>query len=520
MVGPGVAVFDYDGDGALDILLLQGDLIEPGKTMKDATFKPPAGWKPGARLFRNKIKQTGKLEFEDVTEKANIDFRGQGMGVAVGDYDNDGFPDLCLTSFNKNVLLHNNGHGAFTDVSKEAGLDDTLWGTSATFFDYDKDGWLDLCIVHYVNYSVKSNVKCFSPSGELDYCGPKAYQGTTASLFHNLGERNGKVTFKEVTDASGIGSKAGPGLGVVAADFNGDGWPDLLISNDGEMNHLWINQRNGKFTESALEAGIGLDANGKSQANMGLAVEDIDNDGLIDVLVTHLPEEGAVLYHNKGAGQFNDDTAKFRLLQATRGTTGFGTEWLDYDNDGKIDLFIANGAVRVREDQRGKTPYPFLEKNQLFHNEGGGVFKDVSNEAGPAFQIQQVGRGLATGDLDNDGGLDVVVSVNNGRPLIYRNLAARGKRWIGIKLIGKKSNRDGIGSVVTLVSNGREKQSRRVHTDGSYCSASDAVVHFGLGENGATQTVEIAWLSGLKERFENLPADRVSRVEEGSGTKL
>ena len=349
IMGAGVALFDYDNDGDLDIYLVQGTVLDrAGKPL----VTPPPGWKPGNRLFKNLLAETGELRFVDVTEKAGVGHIGYGMGAAVGDYDNDGFLDLYVTNYGRNVLYHNNGDGTFTDVTVEAGVGDPHWSTSAAWLDFDGDGFLDLFVCNYVDFTVKGNRPCFSPTGEPDYCTPKMYHAVPSRLFRNL--RNGK--FQDVSESSGINGVYGPALGVVCADFNGDGRTDIYVANDTAANQLWLNRGDGTFRESALESGVAFSLDGLAKAGMGVTLADVQNDGGDMLLVTNLTREGVTLFHRGPGGQFDDVTAEFGLLQSTFGKTGFGAQWFDYDNDGWLDLFIANGAVTLSPAPRNPTP--------------------------------------------------------------------------------------------------------------------------------------------------------------------
>jgi hypothetical protein len=516
IMGSGVALFDYDGDGDLDIFLVQGSTLEPGISAAKSLFPPPAGAKPGNRLFRNMLKETGKLQFIDVTEQAGLTSTGYGMGVAVGDYNNDGHPDLYVTNFGANILYRNNGNGTFTDVTKEAGVAGGGWSTSASFVDYDRDGYLDLYVAHYLDFTVLGNEECFAPTGERDYCSPKAYKGLTHRLFRNLG--NGK--FQDVTQAAGINAASGPGLGVAADDFNGDGWPDIYVANDGEANLLWLNNGNGTFRECALLAGAAYSADGVARAGMGIAAGDFDGSGNESIFVTNLTREGATLYRNTGGAQFSDTTMQFGLYLPTFPFTGFGTDWFDFDNDGRPDIFIANGAVTMVEALHGD-PYPYRQRNLLLHNEGS-RFRDISAQAGPPFTLSEVGRGVALGDVDNNGTVDVVVANNNGPARLLLNDTTPRGHWIELRLQGIKSNRDGIGTRLTVLRGGKYADQpglvRRVHTDGSYLSASDVRVHCGLGD--ASQATVIAqWPSGLKEQWSHILIDSETILREGTGQK-
>jgi enediyne biosynthesis protein E4 len=514
IMGAGVALFDYDNDGDLDVYLVQGTTFDPTQDPRHAKFPPAPGWKPGNRLFRNLLSETGKLQFEDVTEKAGVGHIGYGMGVAVGDYDNDGFQDLYVTNFGRNVLYHNNGDGTFTDVTAKAGVDDPHWSSSAAWVDFDRDGRLDLFVANYLDFNVKGNKQCYASTGERDYCTPKMYQPVPARLFRNRG--NG--TFEDVTEAAGIGAAVGPGLGVVCADFNSDGWPDIYVANDGAAAHLWINQRNGTFKERSLLSGTAYDSEGAPQAGMGVAVGDFDNDGDEDILKTNLTNEGCNLYVNDGRGNFYDASAELGLLLPTFPYTGFGTEWLDYDNDGRLDLFIANGAVNRMESLRG-SPYPFNQPNQLFHNDGDGKkFREMTGVAGPAFAISEVGRGAAFGDINNDGAIDIVVANNNGpaRLLLNQTHSLNRNHWLLVRLEAANGNRFGIGAKIEVHQRGR-KLLRRVHTDSSYLSANDVRVHFGLGEDPSIVKLTVYWPTGEAEVWNTIQTDRIITIRQGTG---
>jgi enediyne biosynthesis protein E4 len=517
IMGAGVALFDYDNDGDLDVYLVQGTVFDPSQDPHRAKFPPPPGWKPGNRLFRNMLSETGKLEFVDVTEKAGVGHIGYGMGVAVGDYDNDGFQDLYVTNFGHNVLYHNNGDGTFTDVTAHAGVDDPRWSASAAWVDYDRDGRLDLFVTNYVDFTVKGNKRCFTPTGERDYCTPKMYHPVPARLFRNRGDG----TFEDVTEAAGIGAAVGPGLGVVCADFNGDGWPDIYVANDGAASHLWINQRDGTFRENSLLSGTAYNAEGAPQAGMGVASGDFDNDGDEDIFKTNLTHEGCNLYVNDGRGNFYDASAEFDLLRPTLPYTGFGTEWFDYDNDGRLDLFVANGAVNRIEALRG-SPYPFNQNNQLFHNEGAGKkFREVTGIAGPALAISEVSRGAAFGDIDNDGAIDIVVANNNGpvRLLLNQTRSLNRNHWLLVRLEAANGNRFGIGARIEVRQRGR-KLVRRAHTDSSYLSANDVRVHFGLGEDAGIDALIVHWPDGGTEAWERIHADQIITIRQGTGRSV
>ena len=513
IMGPGVALFDYDNDGDLDIYLIQGTRLDrDGKLLNP----PPRGWKPGNRLYKNLLAETGELKFVDVTEKAGVGHVGYGMGVAAADYDNDGFVDLYVTNFGRNVLYHNNGDGTFTNVTREAGVDDLHWSTSAAWVDFDGDGWLDLFVCNYVDFTVEGNRGCFSPAGEPDYCTPKMYRAVPSRLFRNL--RNGK--FEDVTEASGINRAYGPALGVLCADFNGDGRTDIYVANDTAANQLWLNQGNGTFRESALDCGVAYSMDGLAKAGMGVTLGDIENTGGQVLLVTNLAREGVTAYRGDVRGQFDDVTAQLGLLQPTFGYTGFGTQWFDYDNDGRLDLFIANGGVTIGESAPGGAS-PYAQRNQLFHNEGAGRrFRETSQLGGAAFQVAGVSRGAAFGDIDNDGAIDIVVVNNDGPVRLLRNQVGARQHWLTVKLESPNTNRFAIGARAAVVRKGQQPVWRRAHTDSSYLSAHDARVHFGLGDQPALDSVLVEWPDHTQERFDGIHADRIVTLRQGSGKPL
>src|SRR5438876_1649866 len=517
IMGAGVALFDYDNDGDLDVYVIQGTTFDPSQDPRRAKFPPTPGWKPGNRLFRNLLSETGKLQFVDVTEKSGVGHIGYGMGVAVGDYDNDGFQDLYLTNFGHNVLYHNNGDGTFTDVTAQAGVDDPRWSASAAWVDYDCDGRLDLFVANYLDFTPKGNKSCYLSTGERDYCTPKMYQPVPARLFRNRGDG----TFEDVTERAGIGAAVGPGLGVVCADFNGDGWPDIYVANDGAAAPLWINQRNSTFKERGLLSGAAYNPEGAPQAGMGVAAADFDNDGDEDIFKTNLTSEGCNLYVNDGRGNFYDASAEFGLLLPTFPYTGFGTEWFDYDNVGRLDLFIANGAVNRMESLRGSA-YPFNQNNQLFRNEGTGKkFREMTGVAGPAFALSEVSRGAAFGDINNDGAIDIVVANNNGpaRLLLNQTRSLNHNHWLLVRLEAGNGNRFAIGARVEVRLHGRSLL-RRAHTDGSYLSANDIRVQFGLGEDREVEKLIGKWRDDRREEWDRLEADRIVTIRQGTGRSI
>ncbi len=512
--GPGVAVLDYDNDGDLDVYLPQAAMPDPDQPFEEALFPLPPGQPPGDRLFRNDLVPGGTLRFTDVTSAAGLGNEGYAQGVATGDYDNDGYTDFYVTGFGPNVLYHNDGNGRFTDVSATAGVDDPRWSSSAAFLDYDRDGDLDLFVANYVRFTVTGNKQCAGADGKLDYCGPQSYEKVRDRLFRN----DGGGRFTDVSDAAGLGAAFGPGLGVTCADFNGDGWLDIYVANDGDDNQLWINRHDGRFENTALMAGVAINAYGKAEASMGVTAGDFDGDGDEDLFMTHLDRETNTLYVNDGSGNFLDATDARKLGRISLAYTGFGSEWFDYDNDGDLDLFIANGAVKIEESLRGQ-PFPYQERNQLIRNDGAAGFSDITEQAGPALELLDVSRGAAFGDLDNDGAVDIVVASNNGPVRLLRNTAATHNHWLGVKLQGTRSSRDGLGARVALMRAGQPPLWRRAHTDGSYLSANDPRVHFGLGTEPGVQAVGVVWPDGAREIWRDVASDAFITLQEGSGAR-
>ena len=504
LMGSGVALLDYDGDGDLDVFLM-----DSGPVTGSAAAS-------GSRLFRNDLSAGAggrrTLRFTDVTSRAGIGFRGYGMGAAVADYDNDGDPDLFLTSLGSDALYRNNGDGTFTDVTAAAGVSDPLWSTSAAFLDYDRDGDLDLFVANYLDFAVTDNKVCADALGSRDYCGPRAYKAVPDRLYRNEGQGR----FSNVTETAGIARADGPGLGVTVGDYNGDGWFDLYVANDAAANQLWINRRDGTFADEGVLSGAALNSAGNPEGSMGIASGDADNDGDEDLFVTNIIGETFALYENDGKANFEDARSRWGVAQPTAPFTGFGTEWIDYDNDGVLDLFATNGAVNVMEAQRGQ-PSPFRMKNLLFHNGGTRKLANVSREAGPAFALDHVGRGAACGDLDNDGDIDIVVTNNNGPVRLLINEAARGAHWAQVRLQQDGGNRQGLGAWIGVERAKQPTLWRRARTDGSYLSAGDVRAHFGLGSSASISGVVVRWPDGTRERWAALEGDRVTTLRRGTG---
>ncbi|MBZ5576880.1 MAG: CRTAC1 family protein [Acidobacteriia bacterium] len=518
ITGSGGALLDYDNDGDLDVYLVQGAPLNPRSPGKLVVPLPP-GWKPGNRLFRNNLARTGKLSFTDVTAEAGVGSSGAGMGVAAGDYDNDGYVDLYVTNFGHNVLYHNNGNGTFTDVTGAAGVESSGWSTSAAFIDYDRDGYLDLAVVHYVEFD---NRACYLPSGRREYCGPQVFGRTVTQLYRNLG--NGR--FEDVTVAVGLNSKRGPGLGILTGDFASNGWPSFMVANDGAANHLWLNEPRSPggspndrvFREAGLVRGLAYASDGRARAGMGLAAGDLYGDGGESIVVTNLPNEGFTLFQRQAAGDFMDSTVQGGMLQPSLPHTGFGVGLLDIENRGLLDMFSANGAVLSVPTARPDDPYPYGERNLLLRNLGKGKgFADVTASAGPALAFVDVGRAAAFGDVNNDGGVDILVTNNNGPARLLLNTTPDRGHWIQLRLEGVRSNRSAYGSVVDLIRKDGTSVRRWVRGDGSYLAANDPRIHFGLGQSTEVERIQVRWPAGGCDSWKQIAADRILTLREESG---
>jgi hypothetical protein len=501
-MGGGVAMFDYNNDGRLDLFFVNGAQIQdpmPPGALPDKSS--PRFWN---RLYRN----NGDGTFTDVTESAGVRGHSYGMGVAVGDYDNDGNVDLLVTNLGGNILYHNNGDGTFADVTAQAGVAGNGWCTGACFVDYDRDGRLDLVVTRYVEWDFTSNVYCGSHQpGYRSYCHPDQFGAVSYLVYHN----NGNGTFTDVSKPCGIAASPGKGLGIAINDFDRDGWPDIFVANDSFPEQLFRNNHDGTFSEVALEVGLAYDQNGHVFAGMGADFADYNNDGWPDVFVNALANQKYALFRNH-KGKFEDVVDPTGLGAITMSHSGWGAKWIDYDNDGWLDLFVAQGHVMDNIELTEPTLH-YLEPPLLLKNTGTG-FRNVSAESGPAFQIPIAARGAAFGDLDNDGCIDVAINCNDGPAVILRNQGGNRNHWLSVNLIGSASNRDGIGANLRLVTEDGSERYAFVSTAGSYLSASDKRAHFGLGSAKGIPLLEISWPSGTVQRLRSLAADQILTVHE------
>ncbi len=519
VVGAGAAFLDYDNDGDLDVYLVQGRLLGEQVRPEEAVFPPPPGAPRGDRLFRNElIGQAGGrgLRFTDVTAGSGIRAEGYGIGVSAADVNNDGWTDLYVTNFGANQLWTNHGDGSFSNTTQRAGVGDSRLSVSAAFADYDRDGWLDLYVVNHVDFSVASHKPCENRLGRPEYCATAMYQGVSDSLYRNRGDG----TFEDVSRHSGIASVRSAGLGVVTADLTGDGRVDIYVANDGDPNQLWINQGDGRFNDEALLAGAAVNMDGAAEAGMGVDAGDFDGDGDEDLFMTHDTQETNTIYVNNGKGWFEDRTLATGLGVPSQPFTGFGTAWLDYDNDGWLDLFVANGAVRTLPERlTAGAPFPLNQTNQLFRNQGDGRFRETTEQAGAVFRKSGVSRGAAFGDVDNDGDVDILIVNNSGPARLLINQKGNRNSWLGLRLLDR-SKRDALGARVLLELPQGRRLWRRVRADASYASANDPRLLFGLGDAARIQALRVNWPSGTVEQWTDLPVRQYQTLHEGGGQEI
>jgi hypothetical protein len=494
-LGSGAAFFDADGDGWIDILLVNG---------KDWT---PPGRHSTAALYRNNHDGT----FTDITRGSGLDVEMYGIGVAVADFDNDGRDDVYITALEGDRLFHNEGNGKFKDVTAASGIKNANFGTSAAWLDYDRDGKLDLFVANYVQWTEKGDIWCSLDGKVKSYCTPESYKGTSSRLFHNLG--GGR--FEDVTNKAGLGDPTSKSLGVTILDFDNDGWPDIFVSNDTQPNKLYHNNKNGTFSEKGVSAGVAYGEDGVARGAMGVDWADYDRTGRADLLVGNFSNQMLALYHNEGNGLFVDEAPSSSVGRESLLSLSFGVFFFDYDLDGYPDILAANGHI---EEGIGRVQpkIKYQEPPLLFRNLGGKKFENVSNAVGADFQKPLVGRGAIYGDFDHDGDLDVLITSNSGPAHLYRNDGGNRNKWISVRTIGMKSNRDGIGASVAI-SSASGKQWNVVRSGSSYASQSDMALVFGLGQDPVVNSIEVTWPSGTKQKFANVPANQFITIDEARG---
>jgi hypothetical protein len=530
-MGAGVGLVDVDRDGDLDVVAIQGRPLAPvaeGSRLGQGEQKPST---LGTRLFRNEGPDaSGRPRFVDATAGSGLGAVDYGMGVASADYDGDGWPDLYLTNFGANRLLRNRGDGTFEERTAAAGVEDERWSTAAVFFDYDRDGRLDLYVGNYVAFRVEDHAPCRAASGQVDYCGPDAYRPEPDRLFRGRGDG----TFEDVTEKAGLASEIGPALGAVAADLDGDGWPDLYVGNDQTPNFFWRNLRDGTFRQDALAAGCAVNREGRAEASMGIEAQDFEygfdstsasdraggGDGSLDLFLTHMSGESNTLYRNDGQGIFRDHSYESGLGGPSLPCTGFGTAAADFDGDGDLDLFVANGAVRTIEAQRRQgNLYPLLEPNSFYENLGSARFRAAPAVLGPASALEEVSRGVAVGDIDNDGDADFLLSNNSGPLRLFLNRSRPPAPWLGLQLLGRQGAGDRLGAQVEITLGDGRTLRRRSRTDGSYLSANDPRILLALPAAAVVASVRVRWPDGSLEAWPPPPLNTYTTFHQGEGLR-
>jgi len=496
-LGAGVAFFDYDADGWPDVILINS---------KD--------WAPRGRRSLNALYHNNKNgTFTDVTKGSGLDVEMYGMGVAAGDYDNDGKEDLFITALDGDHLFHNEGNGKFKDMSKLAGIQSASFDTSAAWLDYDKDGKLDLFVADYVQWTQKGDLWCSLDGATKSYCTPESYKGTACKLYHNLGGGH----FEEVAQKAGVGDPTSKSLGVSVMDFNNDGWPDIFVANDTQPNKLYKNNKNGTFSEEGMVAGVAFGEDGVARGAMGVDSGDYDHSGRAGLLVGNFSNQMLGLYHNEGTGLFVDEAPTSAVGRSSLLTLAFAVFFFDYDLDGYLDIFAANGHIE-EEIARVQPKVQFKQPPLLFHNQGKGKFENTTKSMGAEFNRAVVARGAAYADIDHDGDLDLIVATNDGPAYLFRNDGGNANKWLAVKTVGTKSNRDGIGAVIRIES-ASGKQWTMVRSGSSYCSQSDLTATFGLGKDTKVTALDIEWPSGEKQHLTNIAANQIITVEEGKGIR-
>ena len=494
-LGSGVVLFDADGDGWLDVLLVNS-----------------RDWKPrGRKSLQAFYRNNGNGTFRDASKGSGLDVEMYGMGASAADYDNDGRPDVYITAIDGDRLFHNEGNGKFKDVTAASGVKNASFGTSAAWLDYDRDGKADLFVANYVQWSQDKDLWCSLDGSTKSYCTPESYKGTSSKLYRNLG--GGK--FQDVSQKAGVADPNGKSLGIAVLDFNGDAWPDLFVANDTQPNKLYRNQKNGTFADEAVEAGVAFSEEGTARGAMGADAGDYDRSGRPHLLVGNFTNEMLALYHNEGSGVFVDEAPASAVGQASLLTLTFGAFFFDYDLDGFLDILAANGHLE-EEINRVQPRVTYKQAPLLFHNRGNGKFESVAAAMGPELKRPIVARGAAYGDLDRDGDLDVVFTTNHGPAYVFRNEGGNRNRWLRVKPVGSKSNRDGLGAIVRVTS-ASGKQWTMVRTGSSYCSQSEIAPTFGLGQDKVVQSLEIEWPSGAKQKLTNVPTNQAVTVDEAKG---